>query len=114
MAHVLICVSTNPNFKNPFSISEQEVASNKELDLSRGNVEEELKVMVQEALRKNDTKDVVSKISSLLLEDKDQGREDNEISKKNLPRHWLFPSGILQLNTGESKSVSIFFLLVSS
>ena len=84
-------MSTNPNFKNSFSIFEQEVASSKELDLSGGNVEEELKVMVQEALRKNDTKDVVSKISSLLLEDKDQGREDNEISKKNLPRHWLFP-----------------------
>ena len=80
-------MSTNPNSKNLVFISEQEVVSNKELDLSGGNAEEELKVMVQEALRKNDTKDVVSKISSLLLEDKDQGREDNEISNKNLPRH---------------------------
>ena len=63
------------------------------MDLSGGNVEEELKVMVQEALRKNDTKDVVSKISSLLLEDKDQGREDNEISKK--------PSKTLVISIGD-------------
>ena len=43
-------------------------------DISGPNIEDQLKIMAHEALGKSDTKDLVSKISSMLLEDKHQGQ----------------------------------------
>ena len=49
-------------------VQEMETSS-QELDLASPGAEEQLKVLAQEALRRGDTRDLVTRISSLLLED---------------------------------------------
>ena len=53
-------------------VKEMETSS-QELDLTGPGAEEQLKVMAREALRRGDTRDLVTRISSLLLEDSHRG-----------------------------------------
>ena len=52
----------------------EEAATRKTLSLKGPNLEEDIKKMAHEALQKGDTKDLVYKISSLLLQDRESGQ----------------------------------------